>query len=285
MDHLQTSASHHRAKSKSEIQATVRRLAPFHHAIDLPFGLSTFVPELSRQTRERTRLQTFLDHAWGSILTACGGSLKGKRVLDIACNCGGFSVHAANSGADYVFGIDIDAHYVEQASFVGDALGLSNVEFQQLDLLDLDPSTHGKFDLVLCLGILYHLENPVLSMKRISAVTGDVLVVDTTLMKVPIINPVLDRWPLWHMRRVSGTTSDATNISTSRWRPDEFCQFSPNSPAVRNLLEYCGFTEIARLKAKAKNLEKRYYSGRRATFIAQRRRSSQGDASPTLTAA
>ncbi|WP_018011818.1 class I SAM-dependent methyltransferase [Sinorhizobium medicae] len=181
-----------------------------------------------------------------------------------------------------MFGIDIDAHYVEQASFVGDALGLSNVEFQQLDLLDLDPSTHGKFDLVLCLGILYHLENPVLSMKRISAVTGDVLVVDTTLMKVPIINPVLDRWPLWHMRRVSGTTSDATNISTSRWRPDEFCQFSPNSPAVRNLLEYCGFTEIARLKAKAKNLEKRYYSGRRATFIAQRRRSSQGDASPTL---
>ncbi|MDX0765168.1 DUF1236 domain-containing protein [Sinorhizobium medicae] len=81
MDHLQTSGSHHRAKSKSEIQATVRRLAPFHHAIDLPFGLSTFVPELSRQTRERTRLQTFLDHAWGSILTACGGSLKGKRVL------------------------------------------------------------------------------------------------------------------------------------------------------------------------------------------------------------
>jgi tRNA (mo5U34)-methyltransferase len=273
MVHLRTPAPHHVAQSKAEIEAAVRRLAPFHHAIDLPFGLSTFVPELSRQTRERTRLQTFLDHAWKDILTACGGSLKGKSVLDIACNCGGFSVQAARSGAEYVYGIDIEPHYIEQANFVKDAAGLQNVKFQQFDLLNLDPSIHGKFDLVLCLGILYHLENPVLSMKRIAAVTGDVLVVDTTLMKVPLINPVLDRWPLWHMRRVSATTSDAKNISTSRWRPDEFCQFAPNGTAVRSLLEYCGFAEIVRLKPTAKRLESRYYSGRRATFLARRQSS------------
>ncbi|MBL0375355.1 methyltransferase domain-containing protein [Rhizobium sp. KVB221] len=267
---LRKAAPQNEAKSKAEIEATVHHLAPFHHAIDLPYGLSTYVPELSRQNRERTRLPTFLDHAWGDIVAACGGSLKRKRVLDIACNCGGFSVQAARSGAEYVCGIDIDPHYIEQANFVKDTIGLPNLEFQQIDLLELHPSTHGVFDLVLCLGILYHLENPVFTMKRISAITGEVLVVDTTLMKVPLINPILERWPLWHMRRVSAATPDASNISTARWRPKDFCQFSPNAPAVKSLLEYCGFGDIVRLKPTAKGLEDRYYSGQRATFIARK---------------
>ena len=73
---------------------------------------------------------------------------------------------------------------------------------------------------------------------------------------------------MWHMRRVAGVDSKASNITTSRWRPEEFCQFSPNSRAVTSLLEYSGFTDIERLKPTVRGLEKRYYNGRRATFIA-----------------
>lgn len=282
MKHFQKSIPQARRKSKAELQAAVERLAPFHHAIDLPYGLSTYVPTASRQDRERTRMQTLLDHAWPSILTACGGSLAGKRVLDVACNCGGFSVHAARAGADYVLGIDIEPHYIEQANLVKEAVDLHNLDFQRLDLMDLDRSKHGMFDLVLFFGILYHLENPVLSLKRISAVAGHVLAVDTTLMKVPIINRILDRWPMWHMRRVAGVDSNASNITTSRWRPKEFCQFSPNSRAVTNLLEYCGFANVERLKPKVSGLEKRYYDGRRATFIAVKEQRYPGKANPRL---
>jgi tRNA (mo5U34)-methyltransferase len=274
MKNLQPSIPPTEKKTKSELQAAVERLAPFHHAIDLPYGLSTYVPTASRQDRERTRMQNLIDHAWPSILSACGGSLAGKRVLDVACNCGGFSVHAARAGASYVLGIDIDPHYIEQANLVKEAVDLHNLDFQQLDLMELDPSKHGAFDLVLFFGILYHLENPVLSLKRISALASNVLAVDTTLMKVPIINRILDRWPMWHMRRVAGVDSAASNITTSRWRPEEFCQFSPNSRAVTSLLEYSGFTDIERLKPTVTGLEKRYYNGRRATFIAIKNRGS-----------
>src|SRR5262245_47154066 len=131
--------------NKEELQAAIERLAPFHHTIDLPFGLSTFVEHASRQERERTRMKTLLDHSWTSILAACEGSLRGKRVLDIACNCGGFSVHAARAGADYVLGIDIEPHYIKQANLVKEAVAIPGLEFQKLDLMDLDPSEHGKF--------------------------------------------------------------------------------------------------------------------------------------------
>jgi tRNA (mo5U34)-methyltransferase len=139
-----------------------------------------------------------------------------------------------------------------------------------MSLDELDPAKHGVFDLVLCFGILYHLESPVLSFKRISAVAGKVLVVDTTLMRVPYIGGLLERWPLWHMRRVLAPSAEATDIATSRWRPKEFCQFSPNSHAVVSLLEYSGFSDVEKLKPTVSGLEKRYYNNSRATFIGRK---------------
>jgi tRNA (mo5U34)-methyltransferase len=270
MEILSAEVPQKRTKTKAELQAEIEALAPFHHTIDLPHGLSTFVPSHARQERDRTRMQTLIAHAWPRILEACGGTLAGKRVLDIACNCGGFSTYAAKAGAKYVLGIDIEPHYLKQANFIRETLDLQNLEFQQMSLDELDPEKHGVFDLVLCFGILYHLESPVLSLKRISAVTSKVLVVDTSLLRVPYIGRLLERWPLWHMRRVLAVNSDATDIATSRWRPKEFCQFSPNSNAVISLLEYSGFSGIEKLTPKESGLEKRYYTGQRATFIGRK---------------
>jgi tRNA (mo5U34)-methyltransferase len=72
--------------SPEALQAGVRRLAPFHHDIELAPGIRTYVPELARREFEKTRLQSLLDHAWPTLLAATGGSLVGKRVLDVACN-------------------------------------------------------------------------------------------------------------------------------------------------------------------------------------------------------
>ena len=253
--------------SRAAMESELKRLAPFHHAIDLPHGLSTHLPEFSRQDREKTRLASLIDHAWPAILEACGGSLKGKRVLDIACNCGGFAVIAAQAGAEQVVGIDVEDHYLEQANFIRDALALDNLEYRKLHIEDLSPETVGTFDLVLCFGILYHLENPVLSLKRIASVAKDVLVVDTTLMRIPVINNLLKRWPMWHMKCVPAVDDTAWNITTSRWRKTEFLQFYPNPAAVIELMRYVGFGNARQLPATAKGLEPRYYGGTRATFI------------------
>lgn len=251
------------------LEAGLSELAPFHHDIELPFGLRTYLPEAARQEREQTRFKNLIGHAWDPIRESLGGSFAGKRVLDVACNCGGFSIQAARDGAAEVLGFDIDPHYVRQANFLKAATSSRNVEFQQMSIADLDPDRHGRFDVVFCFGILYHLENLIWDMRRIAAVTDGVLVVDTTLLRVPWLNRLL-RQPLWNMRVVPASTEDATNVTTSRWRVTDHAQFTPNLPAVRALLGYLGFGTVDLIKPGHHTIEQRYKDGRRATLIARR---------------
>jgi tRNA (mo5U34)-methyltransferase len=251
--------------TEQEIKDEIKRLAPFHHNIELPYGLKTHIPELSRHKREFTRLSSLVRHAFPSLLQACGGSLKGQRVLDVGCNCGGFSVKAAEYGAEYVLGIDVVDRYLEQANFIKHALELDQVEFKKLALEDLNESGADKYDITFCFGVLYHLENPILSMKNLSSVTQRMMVVDTRIARFP-----LSRHPIWLMNFPVVTGQDPENISTSLWRTEKTCQFLPNARAVVEMLRFLGFPNVTRLRPKQRNLETRYYVGRRATFLATR---------------
>ena len=249
----------------SEIESEVRRLAPWHHDIELPHGVHTHVPDLSKRDVERTRTPNLIRHMWDKAEQACGGSLQGLRVLDVACNCGGFSVHAAQRGADYVLGFDIASRYIEQARFVQSQLDLPALDFQQLSIDDLDPEVHGTFDLTLCFGILYHLENPVGALKRLSAVTGSVMVVDTNL------DPnTFGKAPLWRMNVARAASTKHKASSTALWRTEDSAQFRPNDRAVVELLKFVGFPDVERLEPVEADLESRYYDGRRATYVARR---------------
>lgn len=258
--------------SKAAIEAELQRLAPFHHRVELPYGLSTHVPELSKRRIEYTRVANLVDHAFPALLDACGGSLAGSSVLDVACNCGGFSFAAASHEADSVLGIDIVDHYIEQATFIKDALALPQVSFRQMDVDDVAESTVGRFDVVLCLGLLYHLESPVTTMRRLAAVTNRVMLVDTnTLPLPPRKGPFFDR-PLWAMEVPPPPAADSVDSTTNRWRAaaDQPIQFNPTETAIVELLRALGFLSVEKIEARPENLEKRYHNGRRASFLAIR---------------
>lgn len=262
---LKESTSTESAFTEQELKDEIRRLAPFHHKVDLPHGLSTYVPELSRRKLEYTRLSNLVKHAFPSLLDACGGSLQGKRVLDIACSCGGFTVEAAKLGAE-VLGVDIVDRYLEQANFIKRALNLQQVEFKMMNIEEIDESTVGQFDITFCFGILYHLENPVAAMKRLSSVTQYAMLVDTSVMRAPLM-----RRSYWMMNTPPVSTSESADASTSLWRSkDSVVEFMPNEAAVIALLKFLGFPRVLRLKPKTKDLEKRYYTGTRVTFLALR---------------
>ena len=61
--------------SKQEMEGEIQRLAPFHHKVDLPYGLKTYDPGSSQRHREQTRLDSLTRHAFPKLLEACGGTL------------------------------------------------------------------------------------------------------------------------------------------------------------------------------------------------------------------
>ena len=250
--------------TREEIEAEVARLAPFHHLVELPHGLQTYDPDASLRKRETTRLDSLTRHAFPALLDAFGGSLDGKRVVDVACNAGGFSVRAAEHGAEHVLGIDVADRYIEQANFIKKARGMEQLEFRKMAMEDLSEESTGMFDISFCFGILYHLEDPVFAMKRLAAVTRDAMLVDASLIQTPFSNKAL--WKM-NVPRVVDADDKST---TALWRTEARCQFKPNRRAVIELLKFLGFSSVEVVKPRAKNLEFRYYRGKRVTFLARR---------------
>lgn len=254
--------------TKQEIISEINRLAPFHHRIALPHGLNTCDPNLSHKKIQYNRLNSLVKRAFPLLLEIYGGTLKGKRILDVACNCGGFSIEAAKLGADYVLGIDIVEHYIKQANFIKSVLNFNQIDFKCMDMNDMTPSTMGKFDITFCFGILYHMDNPILSMQRLSSVTKHIMLVDTSIMHK---KSFFKQKPMWLMKFPSEYNSNTKTSTTAHWRESKkVAQLKPNETAVVELLRFLGFSTITKVKPKFTDLERRYLSGSRVTYLAIR---------------
>lgn len=93
--------------------------------------------------------------------TEFGSDRSGLSALDMACHQGWFSAHLAQSGFGQITGVDTRAEHVRDASLIRDVLRLDHWRVVQSDIHDLTPENAGTHDLVLCFGLIYHLENPV----------------------------------------------------------------------------------------------------------------------------
>ena len=91
--------------------------------------------------------------------------LTGWTVLDIGCNAGFYSMEMKRRGAARVIGIDTDVRYLEQAQFAADVEGV-DVEFRRMAVWDV-AELGEKFDLVIFMGVLYHLRHPLLALDLI----------------------------------------------------------------------------------------------------------------------
>lgn len=255
--------------SETEMRSRLAELAPFHHTIDLPFGLNTYDEATRRHDRQSMgRIDSFKKHVWPRLLERFGGTLRGKRVMDVACNCGGFSILAAEAEADEVWGFDSEAHYISQARFIQAARDQANIRFEVDHLENVSADRYGCFDVSFFFGILYHLEDPIGGLKRIASLTSDTIVIDTHLMRVPFIHSFLKK-PLWGMSIVEPV--EGADTTTGLWRKAQHCQFKPNRQAVEQALRFVGFDDVEYLEPTAAGLEDRYYKRTRGVFIARKR--------------
>lgn len=101
--------------------------------------------------------------------------LTGKRVLDISPWDGYFTFELERRGADVtaIDYVDLDTFRELHRAFD------SHAEYRRMEVYELDPRHMGTFDIVLCLGVLYHLKHPLLALEKICAVTRELCIVDT----------------------------------------------------------------------------------------------------------
>jgi 2-polyprenyl-3-methyl-5-hydroxy-6-metoxy-1,4-benzoquinol methylase len=133
-----------------EIRQRIASFQQWHYRFDLKGNL-TSIFEKRFANRHEQRKRYFFD----PLVQLFGGSLAGKRILDLGCNAGFWSLNAVRAGCDYVLGIDGRQMHVDQANFV---LEVEEVErdkydFVAGDLFKLDFREYGRFDIVLCLGL------------------------------------------------------------------------------------------------------------------------------------
>jgi tRNA (mo5U34)-methyltransferase len=150
----------------------------WHYQFDLQ-GVTTPVWNPGHINRHIQRTRYFFD----PLVNLFGGSLKGKRVLDLGCNAGFWSLKAIEAGCDYVLGIDGRQMHIDQANLVFEAnqVDKARYNFRIGNACTDDFSSEGPFDIVLCLGLLYHVSRPVELLERVAAVNTDVLLIDTNV--------------------------------------------------------------------------------------------------------
>ncbi|SOB79962.1 tRNA (mo5U34)-methyltransferase [Sphingomonas guangdongensis] len=155
--------------SKDDLRARIDALGPWFHNIDLG-GIRT-APDHFLGDYPSFKYQQFA-HVIPTDLT-------GKSVLDIGCNAGFYSVEMAKRGAVRVVGIDSDERYLAQARLASEVLGFNQLEFRNLSVYDVG-ALGEKFDLVIFMGVLYHLRHPLLALDLIREhVAGDLLLFQT----------------------------------------------------------------------------------------------------------
>ncbi|WP_294394950.1 TIGR04290 family methyltransferase [uncultured Sphingomonas sp.] len=153
----------------AKLRARIEALAPWFHNMNLG-GVQT-APDHFLGDYPATKFASFAD--------AIPTDLTGKSVLDIGCNAGFYSVEMKRRGAERVVGIDSDDRYLAQARLATEALGFSGVEFRNLSVYDVG-ALGERFDLVIFMGVLYHLRHPLLALDLIREhVTGDLMLFQT----------------------------------------------------------------------------------------------------------
>jgi len=173
--------------------------------------------------------------------------LESTRVLDLACAEGIYSIEFARHGAS-VLGIEGRQAHIEKALFAKDALSVKNVDFVQDDVRNLSKDKYGSFDVVLCLGILYHLDVPDVFhfIERIAEVCDDIAVIDTRIAFGPTASFVYGETAYWGNRISEHKGSDTPEEKIKKyWASlDNVTSFHLSRTSLYCMLGRVGFTSV-----------------------------------------
>ncbi|MDX3924965.1 MAG: TIGR04290 family methyltransferase [Shinella sp.] len=137
---------------KADLETQIAALGPWFHNMRIG-GI---------QTAPDHFLGDYPAFKWAKFQHVVPEDLEGRSVLDIGCNAGFYSLEMKRRNAGKVVAIDSDARYLRQAEFAAGHAGM-DIEFRQMSVYDVGRLGR-RFDLVIFMGVLYHLRHPLLAL-------------------------------------------------------------------------------------------------------------------------
>ena len=230
MDTLESPGNENAGKIGEELV----ELGPWFHNLHLPDGV---------QTAPNHPLGDFPAFKWRQLASGLPKDLAGWRVLDIGCNAGFYSFALAEMGAEVV-GVDADPHYLRQARWACEHLDCAErVEFRQMQVYELARSPQ-TYDLVLFMGVFYHLRYPLLALDIVADRTERLLAFQSMTMGEESAEPPVEDVSL----------SDRSRLGAPGWPKLAFVErclqgdptnwWVPNHACVEAMLHDVGFEVI-----------------------------------------
>lgn len=223
-----------------QAQDLQRRIAAFptwSYRFEFEDGVATPLFNRAMVNRHEQRRHYFFE----ALLRVTGGSLRGRRVLDLGCNAGFWSLAAIEAGADFVLGVDAREMFIDQAKLVFEAkrIDAARYGFEQRNVLTAGPS-HERYDVVLCLGLLDHLAKPVELFEVIAAADPELVVIDTEISRSRM--SVFEVDTLYH--RENAVEYETVLIPSRLALADLAKQFGLQTvPLPQNMTDYSGMRD------------------------------------------
>lgn len=214
-----------------QIEKKVNELGPWFHNLSLQ-GV---------QTAPDHFLGDYPSFKWRNFKDALPRDLTGLSVLDIGCNGGFYSIQMKLRGAKRVLGIDHDEVYLNQANFAAKVLGL-DIAFEQLSVYEV-AQLKERFDLVLFMGVFYHLRHPLLALDLIRQyATKDWFVFQSMLRGNPGVASIAPDYPFTETAIFDRPDYPKMHFVEHEYTGDPTNWWIPNRACAEAVLRSAGFS-------------------------------------------
>ena len=225
--------------SREEIVRRVEALKPWFHNMDVG-GVRT-APEHFLFDYPNVKFQRFAG--------ALPADLTGKSVLDIGCNAGFYAMEMKRRGAARVLGVDWDERYLAQARLATEVAEL-DIEFAKLSVYDVG-SLGERFDLVIFMGVLYHLRHPLLALDLIREhVAGDLLLFQSMLRGSRAVTPLADDYDIKSKAVFARAGYPRMHFVEKKYSGDPTNWWIPNRAGAEAMLRSSGFAILGQIEAE-----------------------------------
>src|SRR4029079_19724436 len=168
---------------------------------------------------------------------------------DVGCSGGWYSIEMKRRGADRVVGIDWEERYLAQARFAAEMSDV-DVDFRQLSVYDV-AMLRERFDLVLFMGVLYHLRHPLLALDLMHEhVTRDLLVFQSLLRGSPAVEPLGRNYPFTETAIFERPGYPRLHFVEHAYSNDQTNWWIPNRAAAEAMLRSAGYEVLEHPEAE-----------------------------------